>query len=319
MIKGIALLLQLILLLLFLPRYDLILAQNPPCLPSLLANAIVNPLRIMVFARSPVVLLDWHNLGFSMFHNSINSKSLLVRIARAAEYIITSSAFVDRHICVSREMMAWLIKNFDIDPSHIRVFYDRPFHITHSNNSEEDSLLDRHRLLQNFKLTDAIFSLSSENQNNYNCNSDSTIQTETVIDKQQHEVLRLRPDRAIMIISSTSWTPDEDFGILVEAMKTVDKYLQEINQHLISKSTPIRIVVIVTGKGPLKSQFEELFQRMESSKEIVYVRFRTVWLSPEDYPKMIALADIGVCLHTSSSGLDLPMKVLDMFGAGNNR
>ncbi|PPD94192.1 hypothetical protein GOBAR_DD08772 [Gossypium barbadense] len=66
------------------------------------------------------------------------------------------------------------------------------------------------------------------------------------------------------------------------------------------------------GKGPEKEKYEEKIKRLNLKR----VAFRTMWLSTEEYPLLLGSADLGVYWHTSSSGLDLPMKVVDMFGCG---
>lgn len=58
------------------------------------------------------------------------------------------------------------------------------------------------------------------------------------------------------------------------------------------------------------------YQRIIQNKDFQKVQIIMPWMDIEDYPRILAAADLGVCLHYSSSGLDLPMKVVDMFGSG---
>lgn len=70
------------------------------------------------------------------------------------------------------------------------------------------------------------------------------------------------------------------------------------------------LICIITGKGPQKAYYLDLIEQNDWKN----VTIITPWLSNEDYPLCLAAADLGVCLHYSSSGLDLPMKIVDMFG-----
>jgi beta-1,4-mannosyltransferase len=113
---------------------------------------------------------------------------------------------------------------------------------------------------------------------------------------------RPRAGRPAVAISSTSWSPDEDFTTLVDALAAYDASAL--------RSLP-KLVVIVTGKGPLKAQFLAEVARRNFARVLA----KTAWLPAADYAAVLAAADLGVCLHSSTSGLDLPMKVVDMFGA----
>lgn len=66
------------------------------------------------------------------------------------------------------------------------------------------------------------------------------------------------------------------------------------------------------GKGPQRSMYEKRIEMMDFQKCTI----STAWLKIEDYPLLLGAADVGVSMHASSSKLDLPMKVVDMFGCG---
>lgn len=112
-----------------------------------------------------------------------------------------------------------------------------------------------------------------------------------------------------LIVSATSWTADEDFSLLLSALVT---YSAECT----SQTHLPKIIAIITGKGPQKEYYLSKINELNQQKKLSNVIIKTAWLTHADYALLLASADLGVSLHTSSSGVDLPMKVVDMFGAG---
>ncbi|OAD55275.1 Chitobiosyldiphosphodolichol beta-mannosyltransferase [Eufriesea mexicana] len=166
--------------------------------------------------------------------------------------------------CVSQAMKEDLQKKWQILS---KVLYDRP-----GNQFQPISLAEKHAFLLKLKCIENEIHLPSK--------------------------------RLGLIVSSTSWTEDEDFSILLNA-------LQEYENAIVQNTCNLPdLICIITGKGPLK----EFYTAIIKLKNWEHVTVLTPWLESEDYPKMLASADLGICLHTSSSGLDLPMKIIDMFG-----
>ena len=114
-----------------------------------------------------------------------------------------------------------------------------------------------------------------------------------------------------LIVCPTSWTEDEDFDLVVDAVYRLEDRIRGWEA-----AAPGRrftdLVILVTGDGNRRKRFERLFTGLPARR----VQLRTRWLEPEEYPRVVGSADLGLCLHRSASGLDIPMKVADLFGAG---
>lgn len=77
---------------------------------------------------------------------------------------------------------------------------------------------------------------------------------------------------------------------------------------------PKHLFLVVTGSGERKKYFQEMIE--ENRYKWKYISILMKYFKASDYPRVVGSADVGVCLHYSSSGVDLPMKIVDMFGTG---
>jgi len=265
--------------LIFSPKFEFILIQNPPSIPTIPICWLVSKLR-----RIPLVI-DWHNYGYSILALSLGPSHPLVKISQRIEKTLGKNSKLN--FCVTKAMSVDLKENWGIEAV---TLYDRP-----AEMFQPMGLKEKHEFL--LKLGKSFPEFSSPTKPEI-----CTIMTELSEDGQVH----LREGGPGFLVSSTSWTEDEDFSILLSALSEYEsKRKVNCNQY-----PPL--MCVITGKGPLKEHYLDIIK----SKQWKHIIVCTPWLQAEDYPKLIACADLGVCLHTSSSGLDLPMKVVDMFGCG---
>lgn len=93
-----------------------------------------------------------------------------------------------------------------------------------------------------------------------------------------------------MVVSSTSWTADEDFGVLVEAISLFElaaKREREGEGGGGGGGEGGKVWVIISGKGPLRAQFEEEVERRRVEEEWTRVGVWCAWLEVEDYPLLL--------------------------------
>ncbi|EGT35676.1 hypothetical protein CAEBREN_19113 [Caenorhabditis brenneri] len=259
-----------------------ILMQNPPALPTMIVCYLVS------LVKWSHLTIDWHNYMFSILQNKYgfsteemegkSSRALIVRCVRFLEGLCGRLAHYN--LCVTDAMRRDLMERWGIRAT---TFYDRP----PSWKFKPTSLAEIHDLYLRLSESEPLLQGASS--------------TETILTRESPDgSISLLPTRPLVLLSSTSWTPDERFEILLDALVEYDQ----------KKNSP-KILMIITGKGPLKSKYlQEIHE-----KKLKNVFIITPWLDAEDYPKILASADLGISLHTSTSGLDLPMKVVDMFGA----
>ena len=217
-------------------------------------------------------MIDWHNYGWTILANTKGRSHPFVALARAYEIALAQTA-PTANVTVTHAMARQLQASPYSVSAPILTLHDRPAALFQPLDTADPGA--RRAVLARLSVLGADVA-------------------ESVVKGHMR-----------LLVSSTSWTPDEDFGLLLDALVA---YASTSNRR--------PVVAVITGRGPQKAYYESRVRALEAGGQLPGVRVLTAWLSLADYASLLASADLGVCLHRSSSGVDLPMKVVDMFGAG---
>lgn len=217
------------------------------------------------FITGAKLIFDFHNITYMHLGSKLDvgktTPSLLVRIVQVYEKFFAK--FANHSICVTQSMKSYLESDFGISP--VTTLFDKPGPQFTGKVTDQKIKTDlEERLLREGFVK---HKLSAYNH---------------------------------VIVSSTSWTKDEDFSLVLEALPEWSKSLA--NQ---------KALLFITGKGEMKDDFVSRFKLLNLGN----IDLGTGWIAASDYPLILGCADAGISVHTSTSGLDLPMKAVDMLGS----
>lgn len=232
-------------------RVDVVLCQNPPAIPTL----FVCWLYCLVVRAKFVV--DWHNYAHTIMALAHDETGLFVRTAAWLEYYFGSKA--DAGFCVSQAMKNDLLQNHNIQWGYVLIYLCslpaafRSYHIQlflfrivfrckllydcPPENFHPIAVDEKHLLFSKLSKDYPIFNFQISKKNNkMNENvtdeekhlflnqiespmPDNIIERTCITEKSIKNITTMRSKRPGILFSSTSWTVDEDFMILLSALE----------------------------------------------------------------------------------------------------
>ena len=139
------------------------------------------------------VIIDWHNYGYTIMEaNNVNR--LLVRLAKTYEKWF--SAIGDEHLTVSEAFRNDLVATMGVPSERLSVLYDKAV----SGKFKKMSLEQKHNFYYSVCL-DGMFTVPGKG-----------------------DEIEYRDDRPLLLITSTSYTPDEDLDLLLKALADYVKH-----------------------------------------------------------------------------------------------
>jgi len=217
----------LFLLLLRLQRPSHVLIQNPPTIPTFPITWLV------CLVRNSKFVIDWHNYGYTILGLNVGQGHWLCWLSKRIEEYFGAKS--DLNMCVTAAMQQDLKDNWGI--SGATVLHDRP-----PPMFAPTSARDRHALFKR---------LEKDAPGAFKAFGATTVEGGDTLFTSPKGGGTMRPDRPALIVSSTSWTPDEDFQILLDALIVYEKTcLSAPNKELPD------LMCIITGKGPMRAYYE---------------------------------------------------------------